>query len=94
LTDKAFDPKRIAGTIKYGLTAPVLEATVILNTPEFQAFNRQQMGSDKLSYEEACRIYEALHQEALTLGTISSDNIWDGFEVDLRIAKAVNGIQS
>jgi hypothetical protein len=67
---------------------------MILNTPEFEDFCKRQMVEDKLSYEEACRIYESLHQEALTLGAISSANIWDGFEVDLRIAKAINGIQS
>ena len=68
--------------------------TMILNTPEFEEFSKRQMSDDKLSYEEACRIYESLHKEALTLGAISSANIWDGFEVDLRIAKAINGMLS
>ena len=67
---------------------------MILNTPEFEEFCKRQMADDKLSYEEACRIYEALHREALTLGAISSENIWDGFEVDLRMAKALNGMVS
>lgn len=65
---------------------------MIANTPEFEEFCRRQMADTTLSYEQACRIYESLHREALALGAISSANIWDGFEVDLRVAKAVNGI--
>jgi hypothetical protein len=67
---------------------------MIQNTPEFDEFRRKQMSDGSLSYEEACRIYESLHKEALMLGAITSDNIWDGFEVDLRIAKAINGLPS
>jgi len=67
---------------------------MIRNTPEYEAFRRRQMAEDNLSYEEARHIYEALHQEALALGAISSANIWDGFDTDLRIAKAINGLRS
>ena len=67
---------------------------MIKNTPEYDGFCKKQMAEDDLSYEEARRIYEALHQEAVALGAISSANIWDGFEVDLRIAKAINGLPS
>lgn len=67
---------------------------MIVNTPEYEAFCRRQMAEESLSYAEAMRVYEALHQEALTLGAISSANIWDGFDVDLRIASAINGLPS
>ena len=67
---------------------------MIRNTPEYEAFCRRQMAEDNLSYKEARRIYEALHQEALALGAIGSANIWDGFERDLRVAKAINGLPS
>ena len=67
---------------------------MIRNTPEYDAFCRKQMAADNLTYAEAQRLYEALHQEALALGAISSANIWDGFETDLRVAKAVNGLRS
>ena len=54
------------------------------------AFYRQLDAKEKLSYKEALRIYEALHKEAVALGAISHENIWDGFEVDIRIAKAMS----
>ena len=64
-------------------------AMMIHHTPEYDEFRRKQMAEHELTYEEACRIYESLHQEALQLGAISSANIWDGFEVDLRVTRAM-----
>jgi hypothetical protein len=69
-------------------------STMIQSTPEFEDFCKRQMAKDVLSYEEGMQIYEALHREALALGAISSENIWDGFDVDLRVAKAINGLPS
>jgi hypothetical protein len=66
---------------------------MIMNTPEFQEFNRRLDTEERLSHEESLRIYEALHEEARTLGAISSENIWDGFEVDLRITRAMKGLK-
>ncbi len=66
---------------------------MIQATPEYSEFCRSQMADNSLSHEQAYRIYESLHREALALGAISSDNIWDGFDVDLRIAKALNGMR-
>jgi len=48
---------------------------------------------DNLSHEEAFRICDDLYQEALSMGTISSENIWDGFEAVLRVAKAMQGLE-
>ncbi len=62
---------------------------MILNTPGYEAFCKRQMAEETLSYAESLEIYEALE-----LGAISSTNIWDGFDVDLRIAKAINGLKS
>jgi hypothetical protein len=67
---------------------------MILNTPEYEEFCKRQMAEDRLSYEEACRVYESLHREAVALGAISSANIWDGFEATLRIARAINSLPS
>ena len=47
---------------------------------------------ENLSYKEALAIYEMLHKEAVSLGAINSENILDGLEVDLRIAKAINRV--
>jgi hypothetical protein len=66
---------------------------MIINTPKLHEFYRKLSAEERLSHEESLRIYEALHQEARALGVINSDNIWDGFEVDLRIAAAMRGLK-
>lgn len=66
---------------------------MIVNTRKLQEFCRKLMAEEDLSHEEALKIYDALHQEALSVGAISSENIWEGFEIDLRIASAMQGLK-
>ena len=66
---------------------------MIVNTRKLQEFYRKLMVETNLSYEEALKIYDALHQEALSVGAINSENIWEGFEVDLRIVSAMQGLK-
>jgi DNA-binding transcriptional regulator/RsmH inhibitor MraZ len=65
---------------------------MIRNKRKLDEFYRKLDAKEKLSYKKALRIYDALHKEAVALGAISHENIWDGFEVDLRIARAINGL--
>jgi hypothetical protein len=66
---------------------------MIISTPEYVAFCRRLMAEENLSIDEAFRIYDALHEEAVVLGAIRHKNIWDGFEVDLRIRRAMSGLK-
>ncbi len=65
---------------------------MIRNKRKLDEFYRKLDAEENLSYKKAMRIYDALHKEAVALGAISHEKIWDGFEVDLRIAKAINGL--
>ncbi len=65
---------------------------MIRNKRKLNRFYRKLIGDENISHKEALRIYEALHREAIALGAISHENIWDGLEVDLRIAKAINKV--
>jgi hypothetical protein len=56
-------------------------------------FYRQLDAKENLSYKEALRIYDAPHKEAVALGAISHENIWDGFEAVLRIARAMGRLK-
>ena len=67
---------------------------MIINAPKLEEFNRRLMAQEHLSHEEALRIYEALHAEAVYLGAISDENILEGIEIDLRVARAVNGLKT
>jgi len=66
---------------------------MIQNRHKLDEFQRKLDAEESLSYREALAIYEMLHKEAVSLGrTINSENILDGLEVDLRIAKAINKV--
>ena len=67
---------------------------MIKNKGKLNEFYRKLVERENLSYKEALRIYDALHKEAVALGAISHENIWDGFEAVLRIARAINGLTS
>jgi len=65
---------------------------VIQNRHKLDEFYRKLDAEENLSYKEALAIYEMLHKEAVSLGAINSENILDGLEVDIRIAKAINRV--
>lgn len=65
---------------------------MIQNRKKLQELQRKLDSEENLSYREALAIYEMLHKEAVSLGAINSENILDGLEVDLRIAKAINKV--
>jgi len=67
---------------------------MVRNKHKLNEFYRKLIEEENISYKKALSIYEALHKEAVALGVISHENIWDGFEVDLRIAKAINSLPS
>jgi len=66
---------------------------MIRRTPKLDQFFRERDAKEALLHKEALRIYDALHEEAVALGAMSHENIWDGFEVDLRIARAMQGLE-
>ena len=65
---------------------------MIHNRHKLDEFYRKLDAEENLSYQEALAIYEMLHKEAVSLGAISSANILEGLEVDIRIAKAINRV--
>ena len=67
---------------------------MIKNRKKLDKFNRQLIEEERISYKEAVAIFESLYKEAVALGAINSGNIMDGLEVDIRIAKAINGLKS
>lgn len=66
---------------------------MITNRRKLDEFYRKLDAKEKLSIKQAFRIYDELHKEAVALGAISHENIWEGFEVDLRIARAMGKLK-
>ena len=67
---------------------------MIKNKGKLDEFNRKLIEQENIPHKKALAIYEALHREAVSLGVINSENILEGLETDLRIAKAINGLHS
>lgn len=67
---------------------------MITNKLKLSAFYQRLIEQENLSHKKALSIYEAMHKEAVSLGIINSENILEGLEIDLRIAKAINGLTS
>ena len=70
----------------------IVETVMIKDRAKLEEFERQEMMSEELSYAEALAIFEALRQEAVLLGAFTSENVLDGLENDIRLAKAINGL--
>lgn len=67
---------------------------MIKNKHKLNEFYQKLILQENISHQKAISIYEALHKEAVSLGIINSENILEGLEVDLRIARAINGLPS
>jgi len=67
---------------------------MIRNRHKLEEFYKELVRTENISHKQALSIYEALHKEAVSLGIINSENILEGLEVDLRIARAINGLSS
>jgi len=67
---------------------------MVRNKRKLNEFYRKLIEEENISHKKALSIYEALHKEAVSLGVINSENILEGLEIDLRIAKAINGLDS
>ena len=67
---------------------------MVKNKRKLDKFYQKLIKEENISYKKALSIYEAMHKEAVSLGIINSENILEGLEIDLRIAKAINGLTS
>jgi methanogenic corrinoid protein MtbC1 len=67
---------------------------MIKNSKKLEEFNKKLIAEENLSHKEALAIYEGLHNEAVSLGVISSENGMDGIETVLRVARALNSLKS
>jgi len=66
---------------------------MVRNKIKLQKFYQGLIRKENIPYKKALLIYEALHKEAVSLGVINSKNILEGLEIDLRIARALNGLR-
>lgn len=63
---------------------------MIKDRHKLEELERKLIGSENLSYKKKLALFDALFKEAVSLGIFNDDNILDGIEVDIKIAKAIN----
>lgn len=63
---------------------------MITNIEIYNKFQRELLQKERFTYEQSLQIYEALLAEAIAVGAITKDNIMEGIEIDINIAKTLN----
>jgi hypothetical protein len=63
---------------------------MIKNKLKVERFYQQLIEKEKIPYNKALSIYEALYKEAVSLGVITSKNILEGLGIDIKIARTIN----
>jgi hypothetical protein len=64
----------------------------MIRQDEFQRFEIEILRNEKLDVKKKFKIVEALYDEAVALGALPLEDPLEGLEVDIRIAKVVNGV--
>jgi hypothetical protein len=60
----------------------------------FEDFYEELRKAEGRPYKEILALYSTLFAEAVSLGIFNDDNILEGIEIDIRIAKAINELRS
>lgn len=63
---------------------------MIKNAHLVEKLEREFISKQKLSYEQALRIFEAMWQEAVRLGVLPSKDPLEGIDSHIRMAKILN----
>ena len=67
---------------------------MIKNPNILEQFEKQRIKEEKLSFEEALKIFEAMWEEGVNLGVLPPKDPLEGIEVDIRIARILNCLKS
>ena len=67
---------------------------MIKKRTKLEDFDEELRKAEGRPYKEVLALYGTLFAEAVSLGIFNENNVLDGIEVDIRIAKAINGLGS
>ncbi len=65
---------------------------MIRRCAKLDEFERRQLARRDITYRDNLRIFESLRKEAVNLGAFTFENIMDGFETDIKVARAMKGL--
>jgi len=65
---------------------------MIKNPKYLQRWEDEQARNTPVDFQKNLKLVEAMLKEARSLGVFPSNDPWEDFEVDLRIARAINAV--
>ena len=63
---------------------------MIKNPDVLEQFEREMIKKEKLSFEQALALFEAMWQEGVDLGVLPPKDPLEGIEIDIRISRILN----
>ena len=63
---------------------------MIKNPEILEQFEKQRIREEKLSFEKALKIFEAMWKEGVNFGVLPPKDPLEGIEVDIKIARIIN----
>jgi hypothetical protein len=65
---------------------------MIKDKQKLEELERKFIGSENLPYKKKLALFEAVYKEAVSLGIYNDDNILDGLDVVIRVAKTIHSM--
>lgn len=67
---------------------------MIKNPDILEDFEKERMKKEKLTFEEALKLFEAMWEEGIHLGVLPPKDPLEGIEVDIRMARILNCLKN
>jgi hypothetical protein len=66
---------------------------MIKNSEYLRKFEDEQTANDDMTLEQKLSLLNSIYKFAIKIGTLPPDNILEGLETDIKVAKIINGIR-
>ncbi len=71
----------------------VFEMIMIKNRQRLERFNKELLAKEPCDYHKAVKIFEELLRYARLFGHFKDEDMMEGIEVDIKIARAINSVK-
>lgn len=66
----------------------------MIKDPEYlKKFEDEQTANDDMTLEQKLKLLNSIYKYAVKLGTLPPDDLLEGLDTDIKVAKIINGIR-
>ncbi len=66
----------------------------MIKDPEYlKKFEDEQTAKDDMTLEQKLKLLNSIYKFAIKLGTLPPDDLLEGLDTDIKVAKIINGIR-